>query len=163
KFTKILNFMPNMAFGDRPIIKNMKTSRWYFFDFKKIFKYFVGFSLLLFIAFSFVGNVNASWLDTVNTGGLEEAGGAYNQGSSDSNSLILTIASIVQVSLSFLGIIFLVLLIWAGFNWMTAGGEEEKITKATDTIKSAVIGLIIVLASFAIASFVISKIVSSTT
>ncbi|MFH1233327.1 MAG: hypothetical protein V1649_01590 [Patescibacteria group bacterium] len=145
----------------------MKMTKCYFFDLKKFFKRFASSVLLLFVMllltnFSFVNAVSADWLETVNKGGLETVGEVYGQPSANSGSLILTIASIIKVSLGFLGIIFLVLLIWSGFNWMTAGGEEEKVTKATDTIQRAVIGLIIILASFAITSFVINKIISST-
>jgi len=129
---------------------------------KKIFKRFISFSLLLFIVFCFAGNASANWLTTVDNGGLKQLGEVYGQNKNMPNNLILVVAQIIRVLLGLLGIIFLALLIWSGFNWMTAGGEEEKVTKAVDTIKRAVIGLIIILASFAIASFVISKIVSST-
>lgn len=64
------------------------------------------------------------------------------------------IALIIQVFLSLLAIIFIILILYAGFNWMTAGGDEQKVTKAKDTIYRAVIGLVITLAAFAITYFV---------
>jgi len=48
------------------------------------------------------------------------------------------------------------LAIYAGYNWMTAQGEEEKVTKAKDTLTAAIIGLVIVIAAYAISYYVIS-------
>jgi ABC-type multidrug transport system permease subunit len=45
--------------------------------------------------------------------------------------------------LGVLGLIFIILIIVAGFNFMTAGGDEQKVTKAKDSIRRAIIGLII--------------------
>ena len=65
------------------------------------------------------------------------------------------LGTVIGTLLSLLGIIFLVLIIYSGFTWMTAGGDEAKVTKAKDTIKRAIIGLIIVASSFAIWQLVI--------
>ena len=75
----------------------------------------------------------------------------------------LTVALVIAYSLSLLGIIFLVLIVYAGFLWMTAGGEEEKITKALKIIKNAIIGLLITLSAFAIEICVFRVLVRSTT
>ncbi len=72
------------------------------------------------------------------------------------------IGSMIQVFLSFLGVIFLILMLYAGFRWMTAAGEEEQITKAKDTIRAAVIGLVIVLAAYALSVFVIERLWGAT-
>jgi len=64
------------------------------------------------------------------------------------------IGKIVGAVLAFVGIIFFVLIIYGGFMWMTAGGDEQKVTKAKDLITQAVIGLIIVLAAYAITAFI---------
>jgi uncharacterized membrane protein YwzB len=53
-----------------------------------------------------------------------------------------------------LAIVFVILIIIAGFHWMMAGGNEEAIKKAQSSIKSALMGLIIVLAAWGIVSFV---------
>lgn len=60
----------------------------------------------------------------------------------------------VQAVLALIGVIFLVLMIYAGYNWMIARGEEEKVEKAKDTITRAIIGLIIVVGAYAIWGFV---------
>ncbi|MBU4453033.1 pilin [Candidatus Parcubacteria bacterium] len=72
------------------------------------------------------------------------------------NSLEDTIGSLINIILTFLGIVLLVLVIYAGFLWMTAGGDAEQTKKAKDYMINAVIGLIIVLAAYAISSFVIT-------
>ena len=72
------------------------------------------------------------------------------------------VASIIQYLLSFLGVIFVVLVIYAGFLWMTASGDEEQITKAKDIMKSAVIGIIIVLASYIVTTTILDKLGTAT-
>ncbi len=73
------------------------------------------------------------------------------------------IAIVIKAFLSLLALIFVILIILAGFNWMTAEGDEDKVRKAKDTIKRAMIGLTIILAAYAITYFVfahLSRIVS---
>jgi cbb3-type cytochrome oxidase subunit 3 len=65
-----------------------------------------------------------------------------------------TIGSILGTALSFVGIFFLVLVIYGGFMWMFAAGNEQQVDKAKKIISSAVIGLIIIMAAYAITSFV---------
>jgi len=64
------------------------------------------------------------------------------------------IATIIEACLGLLAAIFLVLMIIAGFEWMTAAGNETKVEKAIGTIKTSIIGLIIVLAAYSITYFV---------
>ena len=77
-------------------------------------------------------------------------------------SLSGIIATGVKAALSLLGIIFLVLIIYAGFNWMTAQGDEKKVDTAKDTLTRAVIGLIIITAAYSITYFVFSNLPSGT-
>jgi len=70
------------------------------------------------------------------------------------------VAFIINAVLSFLGIIFIILVIYGGYTWMVARGDAQKVTKAKDTITEAVIGLIIVFAAYAISYFVTSSLVS---
>ena len=63
------------------------------------------------------------------------------------------IGNILRIVLSFLGVIFLILIIYGGFTWMTAGGNEQQITKAKGIIFNAIIGLIVVLAAYAITAY----------
>ncbi|MDD5031688.1 MAG: pilin [Patescibacteria group bacterium] len=71
----------------------------------------------------------------------------------------ITVARVIQVALGFLGIIAVVLIIYAGFLWMTSEGSEDKIEKAKSILKNAIIGLVIILSSFGIASFILNRLV----
>lgn len=71
------------------------------------------------------------------------------------------IGRIINVVLGFLGIILLIYILYAGFLYMTAGGDTEKVKTAKDMIKNAIIGLIIVVAAFAISNFVLGSIINS--
>lgn len=64
------------------------------------------------------------------------------------------VGTVIRASLSLLAIIFVVLIILAGFRWMTSQGNEKNIEEAQQTIKTALIGLIIVLAAWSITYFV---------
>ncbi|MCK5212210.1 hypothetical protein KAJ89_05915 [Candidatus Parcubacteria bacterium] len=66
-----------------------------------------------------------------------------------------TAVGIIQYLLTFLGIIAVAIILYGGFMWMTAGGNEDRVAKAKKIIISGAIGLIIVLAAFAIVTFVI--------
>jgi hypothetical protein len=71
-------------------------------------------------------------------------------------------ATIINALLGFLGVILVILIIYAGFIWMTATGDEQKIGKAKKLLGSSIVGLAIVLASYAIASFTISTLEKGT-
>jgi len=73
------------------------------------------------------------------------------------------VAMVIKTFLALLGVIFVLLLVIAGFNWMTAAGDEEKINKAKDTIKAAVIGLIIIAAAYSITYFVFANLPGAAT
>jgi len=98
----------------------------------------------------------ADWWQQASDGGLNEVGKAYGQSGTPTADydIRLMVARIIRIVLELLGIIFLVLIIYAGFKWMTAGGDEEKVTSAKKLLTNSVIGLIIIFAAFAIAAFV---------
>jgi Type IV secretion system pilin len=65
----------------------------------------------------------------------------------------VTAAVIIRTALQLIGIVFLVLMLYAGFLWMTAGGNEESVTKAKNIIKASIIGLAIIFAAYSITYF----------
>ncbi len=87
--------------------------------------------------------------------------GAFDQ-SSDPKDVRMIIAEIVRASLGFLGIIFLVLVIWSGFEWMTASGNEERVGQAKKRLKNSAIGLVIILAAYGITHFLITEVIDAT-
>lgn len=69
---------------------------------------------------------------------------------------------IINVALGFLGLIAVVIILMGGFKWMTAGGNEDKVAEAKKLLGAGVIGLAIVLAAWAVSTFVINSIYNAT-
>lgn len=93
---------------------------------------------------------------------VDDAGsGAYGTSGVPTTNVFDIIGSLIGVALSFLGVILLVLMIYAGFLWMTAQGDPKQVTKAKDILKNATIGLIITVSAYAISSEVIQQILGS--
>ncbi len=62
---------------------------------------------------------------------------------------------VVKYLMTFLGIIAVVVILYGGFIWMTASGNEDKVAQAKKIIIAGAIGLVIVLAAYAIVNFVV--------
>ena len=73
--------------------------------------------------------------------------------SPDAN-LMTVISGIIAAFLSLLGIIFLCLVLYGGFTWMTSGGNEAKVYKAKKILQQSIIGIIIILSAYAITFWV---------
>lgn len=95
-------------------------------------------------------------------GGLNETataipngGDSFNPQSQQNKEDISTrVGSVIGIVLSYVGVIFFVLIVYGGLMWMTAQGNDQKVAKAKELIINATIGLIIVLSAYAITSFV---------
>ncbi|MFA5359823.1 MAG: pilin [Patescibacteria group bacterium] len=89
--------------------------------------------------------------------GLKNTGGAMGYDTGEVNfttDLTNRIGKIISVANSFLGVIFLLLMIYAGFLWMTARGNEQQLEKAKNIIIYSIIGLAVVLAAYAITQLI---------
>lgn len=73
-----------------------------------------------------------------------------------------TVAAIINILLGFLGIIAVIIILIGGFKWMTAGGNEDQVSEAKKWIFSGIIGLLIILASYALADFAIKQLIKAT-
>lgn len=73
-----------------------------------------------------------------------------------------TAARIINVALSFLGIISVIIVLVGGFKYMISGGEEKKTTEAKNLIVSGIIGLAIILSAWAITRFVVNSLLTAT-
>ncbi|MBD3248397.1 hypothetical protein GF382_03880 [Candidatus Falkowbacteria bacterium] len=71
-------------------------------------------------------------------------------------------ATLISVTLGMLGIVFIGLLIYGGFTWMTAAGNDDQVKKAMGIIKTAIIGLIIIVAAYSITAFVFNSLSEAT-
>lgn len=67
----------------------------------------------------------------------------------------IAIAIAVRAVLAFIGVIFLVMMVYAGFLWLTSGGNEMTTAKAIHTMQNAALGLLVIFVSFAISTFII--------
>jgi cytochrome bd-type quinol oxidase subunit 2 len=114
---------------------------------KQFFSILLLVGLLMLPYFVFAGNAALNTLESVGVtnGGYAEAG---------ETSAAEFAGTIISAFLSLLGVIFLILMLYSGYNWMIAHGDEQKVNKAKDTLRTSIIGLIIVLSSFAIYYFV---------
>lgn len=83
-------------------------------------------------------------------------GAGYNTKIDETTGIAMIAGSVVRAFLALLGILFVSYTIYGGFLWMTAGGNEERVTKAKSIIRNGVIGLIIILSAAAIYAFVIT-------
>lgn len=84
--------------------------------------------------------------------GINEIGNVYGNNKTDVRVII---ANFIKVILGFLAAIFLVLIVFSGFRYMTAAGNEDQTKKAVAQIRDAVIGLLIVIASWALTAFIL--------
>jgi|GEM_PF-1577465 len=73
--------------------------------------------------------------------------------------LIGIIFRVIQYILMFVGVVALVIIIYGGFLWMTARGNDEQVNKAKKVLINGLIGLIVILLSYAIVSFVIGPLI----
>ena len=94
---------------------------------------------------------NTAGADVMNTTGL---------GDKDPREIA---ANVINIILGFLGIVAVIIILLGGFKWMTAGGNEDKVGEAKKLITAGIIGLVIIIASFAIATFVLTQLISATT
>ncbi len=95
-------------------------------------------------------------------GQLGAAGGSNGANLSNTDPRVIA-ARIIKVALSVIGTIFLALVVYAGFLWMTAGGEDGKIETAKKLLYDGVIGLAIILSAYAITYFVFDVMLKSST
>jgi lysylphosphatidylglycerol synthetase-like protein (DUF2156 family) len=70
-------------------------------------------------------------------------------------SIRALVLKIVNYFLTFLGIVAVLMLIYAGVTYVTAGGEQDKVDSAKKIIMYALVGIIIILLSFAIVNTVL--------
>lgn len=92
--------------------------------------------------------VRAGLGTTANTAGL----------GTEATPLAEIVGNIIYAALSLTGVIFVILVIYGGFIWMQARGNQEDVAKAKKIIESAIIGIVLIGLAFAITSFVISRI-----
>lgn len=117
---------------------------------RKILYALAGFSLFGLLAGSLVLPSEVS-AQTATSFSIESVGEQVGLGDAD---LKQTVINILRWVLGFMTLIAVVFIIYGGFVWLTAGGNEENVEKAKKIISAAVIGLIVILLAWAIVIFV---------
>jgi len=120
------------------------------------------FCLLTVIGSAFFAFPSSSFAQTTNDptlNGLNESASYtpafQTQIKSDYTNFLQTkVGQIIGVVLSFVGALFLLLMIYAGILWMTAQGNEQQVTKAKQLMFDAAIGMIIIFAAYALTTFI---------
>lgn len=114
-------------------------------------KAFIALSLVFALLGGFVSPAQAQY-------GLQETAQSSGLDKTSPGSIPELVGNIVGTALSLIGVLFFLLMVYGGFLWMTAHGKGDQVEKAQETIIAAVIGIIVVLASYAITSFVFSSV-----
>ena len=117
---------------------------------KKVFKQaliVLGLTSLLLVVFTALGGVAGAQLISPGDAPKDIAGGG--------GSIRALVLNIVSFALGFLGLIAVIMIIYGGITYVTAGGAQEKIESAKKIIMYAIVGIIIVLISFALVNTVI--------
>ncbi|MDD2257752.1 hypothetical protein EOL72_01225 [Candidatus Falkowbacteria bacterium] len=131
-------------------------------NYSKTSSFFISLSFIL-SSFLLFAPVNASTSPAVPQKGIKSAFSSegklgnfakdigYNQ---EAQSPEYYVGLVINIAFSLLGVIALALLIFNGFKWMTAQGNENQVKEARGGLISSILGLLIILASYAIAFFI---------
>jgi len=111
--------------------------------------------LIIIIAIGVLGVAGLAWAADYGTKTTAGAAGLTSYGT----SIPTIIGNALGAVLSFVGVLFFGLMLYGGIMWMTSRGNQETEKKALNTILAAVIGIIIVLGSYAITTFVFSNVI----
>ena len=79
-----------------------------------------------------------------------------------SRNLRESIAGIINLVLGFLGILTTIIILLGGFKWMTSQGNADKVDEAKKMIGAGVVGLVVILAAYGIARFVLAELETAT-
>lgn len=94
-------------------------------------------------------------------GNLKKVGDEAKLGSAAADRLPVIIGNLIRIFISLLGVIFLLLIVYGGWLWLTARGDNERVTKAKDTITRAVIGIVIVIGAYALTTFILTRLITA--
>jgi hypothetical protein len=131
-------------------------------------------SLFLVPSLALVDNANAALIETASASSTDPFGIGYVDADADGagegeGNIVLghkdprtMVTQIINVCLTLLGIVAVVIVLLGGFKWMTAGGNEDKVGEAKKILGAGIIGLVIVLAAWGIATFVLNVMMEAT-
>jgi len=130
---------------------------------QKFSKYLLSLAIICVLAIPMFTVVNGAHAQTINNnmyGTADVSNGL--QGSLSQKDPRTVVGQIITVVLGFLGVIAVGIILLGGFKWMTGGGNEDKVGEAKKLLGAGVIGLVIILSAWAIATFVIGSVFNAT-
>jgi len=131
---------------------------------KKYFLSFLFLSSLVILQFNMFPAIKPVSADNtlLNNQTLLKDSTANNYGSNPKDIKVI-ILNMLKVILQFISIILVILIIAAGFKYMTSQGNEAKTKEAMGQIKALAIGLFIILAAWGITRYILNVLVCTTT
>ncbi len=75
-------------------------------------------------------------------------------------TLPVMVGNIINIILSIVGVYFVVIIVYAGWLYLSDSGDSAKVKKAKTLMGQAVIGIVIILAAYSISNFVITNLAS---
>jgi len=121
---------------------------------------FILLALIMVPVFAVALTASAGSADNMLWGGYESnVQAASGLGNTDPREMA---GSVINIFLGFLGVIAVLIILYGGFKWMTAGGNDDGIGEAKQMISAGVVGLVVILAAFGIAQFVINQLYTAT-
>ena len=122
-------------------------------NFKQVLSFLILISFgILLLSFQPVMAGQSLW-DSQDSGIKDQLGQAFDDTGTPTDVRTIT-GNVIKVFLAFLAIIFTVLIILAGYKWMTAGGNETRLGEAKAQIRTGIIGFIIIICAYAITEFI---------
>ena len=124
-----------------------------------LYKKSILFIVLMFLCFFFfLPTASANVFDAIQNKLVDFNDGAQLPANvSQSENIIVLIISIINVALTFLGLIFIILILYGGFTYMTASGDSKRTEKAIGILRDSVIGVAIIFISYGIVNYVIEE------
>ncbi len=110
--------------------------------------------LAIFIAPEALADDNAA--ETIRSGIETTGGGLFS-----TSSISTIIGNLIAAMLALTGIIFLVIMVYAGMLYMTAAGEEGKVKKAKSMLTTSVIGILIVVTAYAVTTYLVQALTTA--
>lgn len=124
-----------------------------------LFLFNILFSLFIFSSLALSVKADNSLIDSQLGFNSTGAISGYFKASLQNSDPRIVAVGIINIALGFVGVIFLGLLIFAGFKYMTAAGNEDQVKKSISQIKQLAIGFIIILASWGLTRYILNALI----
>ena len=132
------------------------------------FSYFLFLAVFLFFVNTVFAPIPASagLVDQISNSATNTLENAFNQTFSAADAVrtpTQVVGFVIKTMLAFVSVVFVVLVLYAGFTWMTARGNDEALTTAIGTLQTAIVGLVITMAAYVLAYFIFNVVLEATT